>query len=310
MPDTIPAANAFYDITHPERRWLHRLYIRKCLDELGDNRNVIHLPGEEFTGPQAYARFWVETVAEWEAETGKDVNLGVGATKDVLDALLEDSRIEPYIDTIDLRYWWTKPDGTLFAPRGGTEVPGRGLESGSRQSAETTPKLNYKKVRSYRDRYPDKAIIDALHADRRASWAFFMAGGSLLVRGQLEYADSGDPDVYQPPVGTDEILPTYEFLRRNMAEDLPKMRPFNLFQQSTQPVWCLADPGRVYLAYLPQGGKVALERSAVSEAFQARWFNPRSGDLFAATENSTADDQPIEFVAPDQQDWALLVKKR
>jgi hypothetical protein len=83
---------------------------------LGDHRNVIHLPGEEFTGPLSFARFWLDTVVAWEAETGKYVNLGVGAPMDVLDALLEDLLVEPYIDTIDLRYWWTKSDGTLFAP--------------------------------------------------------------------------------------------------------------------------------------------------------------------------------------------------
>lgn len=269
---------------------------------------MIHLPGEEFTGPLTFARFWLETVVEWEMETGKDVNLGIGATKDVLDALLEDPQIGPHIDSIDLRYWWTKSDGTLFAPRGGTELPGRGLESGSRQSNETTLELNYRKIRAYRDRYPDKAIIDALDADRKASWAFFTAGGSLLVRGQLEYPGHGDPETYGPPLGVDEILPTYNFLRQNMAEYIPRMRPMDLTQGSGPPVWCLADPGHVYLAYLPQGGKAAFERSGVGGAFQAQWFNPRNGDLFAVTQDSTAQDQPIEFAAPDQQDWALMLK--
>jgi len=32
MPDTIPAANVFYDVTDARRRELHRIYIRKCLD--------------------------------------------------------------------------------------------------------------------------------------------------------------------------------------------------------------------------------------------------------------------------------------
>ena len=310
MPDTIPAANVFYDIAHPERRRLHRIYIRKCLDELGGNRNVIHLPGQEFTGPLSFTRFWLETVAEWERETGKDVNLGVGATKDVLDALLEDPRTEPHIDTIDLRYWWNKRDGTLFAPRGGDEVPGRGLERGSRQSEDTTFTLNYQKVRTYRDRYPDKAIIDALHAGRKASWAFFMAGGSLLVRGGLEYVGRRDPEAYEAPVGTDEILLTYEFLRQNMAEELPKMRPIDLARVSGKELWCLADPGRVYLAYLPQGGSVPFERRQVSDAFHAQWFNPRNGRLFAATGNAAAGDQRIEFAAPNQQDWALVLKVR
>ena len=250
-------------------------------------------------------RHWLGV--EWEIETGKNVNLGIGATKDVLDALLEDPLTEPYIDTIDLRYWWTKSDGTVFAPAGGTEVPGLGLESGSRQSNETTLDLIYKKIRTYRDRYPDKAIIDALHADRKVSWAFFMAGGSLLVRGQLEYVNSGDPEAYEPPVGIDEILLSYEFLRQNMAEDLRKMRPIDLTQDSGPSVWCLSDPGRVYMAYLTQGGEAAFKRNELSEGFRAQWFNPRSGELVTATEEPTAQDQQLRFVAPDQQDWVLLM---
>jgi hypothetical protein len=310
MPDTIPAANAFYDISHPERRRLHRLYIRKCLTELGDNRNVIHLPGQEFTGPLSFVRFWLRTVVTWERETGKNVNLGISTTKDVLDTLLQDPEIEPYIDTIDLRYWWFKQDGTLFAPRGGTELPGRGLESGSRQSQETSVELFYKKVRTYRERYPDKVILDALNADRKASWAFFMAGGSLLVRGQLEYPDKGDPPAYVPPVGTEEIQASYDFLRETMAESLPYMRPIDLVLEQGSPVWCLADPGRIYMAYLTQGGKAVFERGEIGQGFLAQWFNPWDGKLHDAAEHSTAKDQQRAFVAPDQQDWVLILKAR
>jgi hypothetical protein len=189
-------------------------------------------------------------------------------------------------------------------------VPGRGLESGSRQSSENTLELIYKKVRTYRDRYPDKAIIDALHADRKAWWAFFMAGGSLLVRGQLEYPGSGDPEAYEPPVGVDEILLSYRFLRQDMAEPLTRMRPIDLTQDSGHTVWCLADPGRIYMAYLPQGGEAAFEQNELSEGFRAQWFNPRSGELLTATEAPTARDLKLRFVAPNQQDWVLILKAR
>jgi hypothetical protein len=47
--------------------------------------------------------------------------VGIGATKDVLDAFADDPRIA----VLDLRYWWYQPDGTLYAPKGGIEVAGR-----------------------------------------------------------------------------------------------------------------------------------------------------------------------------------------
>ena len=47
MPDQNPAANAFYDISDPTRRDLHRLYIRRCLRSLGQHRNVVHQVSQE-----------------------------------------------------------------------------------------------------------------------------------------------------------------------------------------------------------------------------------------------------------------------
>ncbi len=52
MPDRAPAANALYDIADPTRREWHRLYIRRCLQSLGEFRSVIHLVGQELTGPR------------------------------------------------------------------------------------------------------------------------------------------------------------------------------------------------------------------------------------------------------------------
>ena len=63
-------ADAFYDVTHPVRRRLHRLYIRKCLDILGAHPNVIFLTGEEYTGPLEFVRFWLDTVDRMGARDG------------------------------------------------------------------------------------------------------------------------------------------------------------------------------------------------------------------------------------------------
>ena len=61
---------------------------------------------------------------------GRDVQIAVGATKDVLDAVLADSERARHISSIDLRYWWYRADGSLAAPPGGAEVPGRYASGG------------------------------------------------------------------------------------------------------------------------------------------------------------------------------------
>jgi hypothetical protein len=132
LPDTTPAAHAFYDTTHRLRRELHRQYIAHCLDNLRDNRNVVFLTSFEYTGPLAFLQFWLETILEWERQSGRKVHIGLGATRDVVDAVFQDDRHKRGIDTIDLRYWhstvtaaWLRrgavracPGGTLAAPAG------------------------------------------------------------------------------------------------------------------------------------------------------------------------------------------------
>ena len=307
MPDTIPAANVFYDVSHPVRRELHRLYIRKCLDTLGDNRNVVHLTAEEFTGPAEFVAFWMDTILEWERETGKHVTIGLGAPKNTQDAILEDPLLGNAVDVLDLRYWWLRADGSLSAPNGGEEIPGRGLESGGSQAQESAPEAIYKKVRMYRDRYPGKAIIDAIEGDRQACWAFFMAGGSLLVRGQISYPDYADPLEYIKPMDVDIILPSYEFIRGELAARIPRMSPADLVVSDPDATWCLAEPNQTYLVYCLRAGEVRLNLEDVDGAFRAQWFNPRTGEITA--EDQVIPSNSVTLNAPDAQDWVLWLER-
>jgi hypothetical protein len=306
MPDGLPAANAFYDVSHPVRRDLHRRYIRQCLDTLGGNRNVIHLVGEEYTGPLSFVEFWIDTIREWEKETGREVTIGLGAPKDVQDAILGQPERGGAVDVIDLRYWWRRGDGSLYAPQGGKEIPGRDFESGSGQAKESPPEQIYLKVREYRDRYPDKALIDAIEGDRQQCWAFFMAGGSLLVRGQISYPDYGDPLEYVKPMDADIILPSYRFIREQLAARLPAMRPADIVLSEPERTWCLAEAGKTYFVYALHGGTIRLRLPPASENAPARWFDPRTGQLSEA--QKTYADRSLTLTAPDGNDWALLIE--
>jgi len=146
MPDRLPAANVFYDVSNRVRRKLHQVYIRKCLDVLGSNTNVVFLCSEEYTGPQSFMQFWLENVLAWEGESGRRVHIGLSATKDVVDAVLAEPRYATRIATVDLRYWWYQPDGSLVAPAGGKQVAAR-YKFGVQQ---TTPTQFHRQIREYR----------------------------------------------------------------------------------------------------------------------------------------------------------------
>jgi hypothetical protein len=303
LPDQTPVANAFYDVSHVQRRQLHRAYIRKCLDTLGDNTNVVFLCSEEYTGPLSFMRFWLDNVFEWEKETGRDIHVAVNGTKDVVDAVLDDELCEARISTIDLRYWWYQADGSLFAPPGGHEVAGRFTGQFDAPAEQI-----HRQVREYRDAFPDKAILHLAPGTRQKAWAALMAGGSMLIN-QLPYPDAEDPQHYISPEKCLAIQPTYDFIRNELSTQLPQMKPCSLTRTSHDSTWCLADPGRSYLVYAMNGGRFQLDLSAVGGRFQAKWFDPRQGTLSQADESLIKGGGTVTFSAPDAQDWALWLER-
>jgi hypothetical protein len=244
-------ADAFYDVTHPLRRRLHRAYIRHCLDTLGDHTNVIYLTGAEYTGPPDFVRFWIDTVYEWQKETGKKVLLGLSCTKDVQDAILADKARGPLVSVIDLRYWWYAEDGNLYAPKGGESLaPRQQLRAWKGKKGRSEAQIA-RQVREYRKRYPDMAILCSL--DKAPGWAVLTAGGSV-------------PNL--PGLKDDRLL-----------EALPRMKPFEPAEGLTDRQWALAEPGRHYLVYSSSGDAIRLDLRDARGAYSVSWIDPRRGSF-------------------------------
>jgi len=313
MPDAVPAANVFYDITNTLRRDLHRTYIYKCLDELAGYTNVIHLIGEEYTGPLSFMQFWLDTISQWQRERGRKVKVGLVATKDVTDAILEDPVRGPMVCTICLSYWWYNADGTLHAPPGGKEVPGRYT---GELPKHTTPRSLYRQIREYRLKYPNKAIIQHHPVMIERAWAFLMGGGSMIIA-RMQYADSRPPKKpWQPPdsyIAPDEaklILPTYNFINEHLSHLLPKMRPQDITANDKDSNWCLSDGIDNYLIFTLTGGPMHLDLSqAPAKSFAAKWFDPRKGALIPATNATITGGRRLSIQAPDEQCWALWLTR-
>jgi hypothetical protein len=239
-------ANEFYDVTHPVRRDLHRMYIRHCLDVLGGCPNVVFQTGEEFTGPLAFVRFWLDTVAEWQAETGKKVLVGLSCTKDVQDAVLADPKRAAAVAVIDVKYWWYTADGRVYDPKGGENLAPRQQLREWKGSKARSDAAVARAVREYRSKFPAAAVTVSL--DGVNGWAVLAAGGS----------------VPRLP-GTSE--PT-------LRAAVPRM---NLFEAKGLPAgaYAVADPGRDYVVWSPAGGTVALDLPG--ERFACRWIDPKTG---------------------------------
>jgi hypothetical protein len=227
-------AEQFYDVSHPARRALHRAYIRQCLANFATNSNVIQFTSAEFTGPLHFMEFWLDTIAEWERETGRKPLVALSCTKDVQDAILADPKRSPLVDVIDFRYWWQTSKG-LFAPPGGKNLAPRQFERQWRGGRPTDTDLA-RMTGEYRQKYPGKAVICNFDS---AGWAFVCAGGSMprLPR-------AADP---------------------RLLAAIPRMQPWK--SEPAAALWVLRQKGSGYLLYSGGGSQVQLDLSDESGAY-------------------------------------------
>jgi hypothetical protein len=123
---------------------------------------------------------------------------------------------------------------------------------------------------------------DAAH--RKKTWAAFVGGA----------AGSGTGAFLEPLA---RFLPGTPFER---------MTPNNLLAVSGN-AWVLAEPGRHYVLYLPEGGSVTLDLLGAPGTLLAEWFDPREG-LFKPL-STVAGGKLVTFSAPGPGDWVLTVRR-
>ena len=237
-------AEQFYDVSNPVRRELHRGFIRQSLDNFTNNANVIQFTSAEFTGPKPFIEFWLDTIGDWERETGRKALVALSAPKDVQDAILADPKRSALVDVIDFKYWWNTDKG-LFAPAGGQNLAPRQFErqwKGGRPSDASLAQM----AADYRQQFPDKAVINDFGV---GGWAYVCAGGSL-------------PNL---PRTTEAKL----------LAAIPHMTPWAV--ASGKGRWVLRQAGKQFL--ICGGAGAELDLSGESGAFRVNIVNPTTGEV-------------------------------
>ncbi len=129
-------------------------------------------------------------------------------------------------------------------------------------------------------------------------WKSFLRGHNPI------FMDPYDGSVLGEDTGWEPIRSALGHARR-IAErvNLAGMTPRNELASTR---YCLANPGREYLVYQPQGGKeFSLELKAGT--YQLEWLNPPQG-MTARNEQITAGDGPRQFKAPFETDSVLYLR--
>ena len=170
-------AEQFYDETNATLRPLHRQYIRMCLEQLKDRPNVVHLLSAEYTGPLHFTRFWLETIAEWEEETGRHPLVALSCTKDAQDSIMADPKLAKVVDIIDIRYWHYNTEG-LWAPQEGRNMAPRQWMRKMKVGKTGFDEV-YRAVRECHNHFPGKAITYYSQGYDTQGWAVLFAGGSI-----------------------------------------------------------------------------------------------------------------------------------
>jgi hypothetical protein len=155
-------ATAFYDLSHPVRRDLHRRFIRHGLSVFAGEPNVIHVLAFQDAAPLAFHKFFLDTVAEWQAETGHRPRIALMTGKNVVDAILADPKREALVDLVDTRYWQYMADGSLFAPPAGGNKAYREYRTeafGKDAVPASTPEQVARQIREYAERFPSKVVV-------------------------------------------------------------------------------------------------------------------------------------------------------
>jgi hypothetical protein len=272
-------------------------YFRYTVARLSSFSNVTWDLGDDITAyrDEKWAYLMGPLLKKWDAYKHLATN-HPNSDREILD------RKSDWLDFTSFQRWWRPIHGFMLAQREQQAKLGRII-----------PQTN--EEYGYEDHYPkgsSKAYPDGqtADADRRAAWEMSMAGayqttGETAKRGTGIWPDTGGGWIngrgddsmvmLQGYAHMVDFFTSFDWWKAEPHDELVNNGPF-----------CLAELGKLYVLYLPMGGRATLKCEAGH--YQANWFNPRNGRAFPIplVESAGTWTSPP---APDSGDWAILLKR-
>lgn len=256
---------------------LQEAYVRKVIDTVNDLDNVLYeITNESAIGTKEWQYHIVRHIQRYEARKRKRHPVGMSYFADggtgTMDAL--------FASPAD----WIAPgnDGTRF------------------DYGDSPPAADGRKV----------IISDSDHfwgvnrGDPAWVWKSFLRGLNLL------YMDALDRQEEVNRIQGLKFDPRWESTRKAMGHTLTMARRVNLAamvprRDLASSGYCLADPGKKYLVYLPSGGTGAVDLSAASGTLAVEWLHPVEGKVTPG--GRTAGGAKRSFTAPFSGDAVLYI---
>ena len=225
-------------------------------------------PADEFTGPTHFTQFWLDTIAEWEHETGKQADDRPGSAEGCAGC---DSRVTQRgrrcrqrdrhsILVVPTQRRSLRPARRKESHAAAMVVAGRNSPASNRpiaQCANIEPSSPTKSSSSRHEYGPTPP-----------GWGVLMGGGSLPAISNL------DPQ---------------------LLAAIPTMRPIDV-AKSPSDQYVLGKEGGDYLVYRGSDGAAQLDLPAGSNSYAIRSIDPRSGRMSEPSDYSGSGH--VELKAP------------
>jgi len=149
---------------------------------------------------------------------------------------------------------------------------------------------------------------------REALWGHLTAGGSGA---EWYYGyGTGQTDLNLEDFRSRDAAYDWAKAARELFEELPLEQMSmadGLTSNTTGADFVMADPGEIYVAYLPDGGSASLDLSGEAGDFEVWWYDPRNGGVLQEGSVSSVSGGAARSLGnpPSQsgQDWTIVVRK-
>jgi hypothetical protein len=281
---------------HPQVLTHQEAYVRKVIDTVNDLDNVLYEIINE-GGTLEWQFHAVDYVHSYERGKPKQHPVGItSGTPWIRNAQVVSSAVDWY-SPVSQPNWWGRPGTPLVE-----------------DYKEDPPAADGNKVS-----VPDTDHLWGHGGNPKWVWKCFTRGHNPIFMDPWQSLYLGATEEVAPWSFTGWIskdqrdYPDWEPTRRAMGDTRRYAQRMNLARMTPHPEWassryCLADPGREYLVYLPEGGAVTLDLCHANGSFVAEWFLPQVNRTLPGARALRGGDYAVT-TAPYTGDAVLYLKK-